>query len=454
MIKYRLFFIVLAVFVAGACGKNNHTPPEWQWEDEEDTTPAVEKPRYVWIDAAANFPDYANSVENIRRDLTKVKSTGFTDIVVDVRPTTGDVLFETNVIDQVSALGYWSSNGYILYHRTATWDYLQAFIDIGHELGLKVHAAINTFTGGNTMINAQGNHGLLFRDPSKKHWATSLNLPGGIVNALDATGSAHRTKFFNPVHQEVQDFLIALLQDLAKYNVDGIFLDRCRYDEIESDFSDYTREKFEAYINQWVVNFPNDVVVPGTPTAPLPAQLPIHFKKWLEFRAKTIHDFVVRARNSVKAVNPDIQFGVYVGAWYSTYYGVGVNWASPKYRTSLDYPRWASDNYHDFGYADHIDFLLLGAYGSADRIYGNSEWSVQGFCIKAREKFMGDTKFAGGPDVGNWTVPAGTNVRQAVTNTVDAATNASDGYFLFDLIHLKMYDYWDDVKRGFDGLSD
>jgi hypothetical protein len=63
---------------------------------------------------------------------------------------------------------------------------------------------------------------------------------------------------------------------------------------------------------------------------------------------------------------------------------------------------------------------------------------------------LDDVKYAGGPDVGNWDVPAGTNVNTAVTNTVDAAINAGDGYFLFDIIHLKMYNYWPDVKKGID----
>ncbi|MCS3327209.1 hypothetical protein NXV53_22715 [Bacteroides faecis] len=62
--------------------------------------PNASKPRYIWIDAAANFPDFANSKENIARDLALAKDAGFTDIVVDVRPTTGDVLFKTNHVDQ------------------------------------------------------------------------------------------------------------------------------------------------------------------------------------------------------------------------------------------------------------------------------------------------------------------------------------------------------------------
>lgn len=455
MKKIITIFILFTICLS-SCSDDNKTPGQW-WTGDGDGdgngngggTTVSEKPRYIWIDAAANFPDYADSKENIARDMKKIKDTGFTDIVVDVRPTTGDVLFQTEAVDQVRRMGYWASTGYTLYNRTATWDYLQAFIDAGHAAGLKVHAAINTFTGGNTYINGLGSDGLLFRDSSKKKWATSLNTTGGIINVMDIAET--RTKFFDPSNDEVQNFLLRLIGDLAKYDIDGIFLDRCRFDELESDFSDNSKTKFEAYIGSKVSNFPNDVVVPGTKTGQLPAQLPTHFKKWLEFRAKVIHDFVEKARNKVKSVNPKVQFGVYVGGWYSSYYGVGVNWASPKYDTSAYYSQWATADYKKYGYADHLDFLLLGAYASANRIYGTGEWTVQGFCTQAKTKFMGDVKFAGGPDVGNWNIPAGTDVHTAITNTVDAAYNAGDGYFLFDLIHLKQKpEYWDDVKRGID----
>lgn len=86
----------------------------------------------------------------------------------------------------------------------------------------------------------------------------------------------------------------------------------------------------------------------------------------------------------MKSVNPDLRFGVYVGAWYSTYYEVGVNWASPKYDTAADYPNWATDRYKDYGYADMLDFMLLGAYASTDEIYGSGEWNMQGFCMNAK----------------------------------------------------------------------
>lgn len=443
------FFSLLFIF---SCTKDDD--PDWEWREEEEEEEVVDKPRYIWIDAAANFPDFANNRENIKRDLVKAKEAGFTDIVVDVRPTTGDVLFDTDVEEQVQSLGAWVSGSYTEIPRTASWDYLQAFIEEGHELDLKVHAAINTFSGGSK--NSLGNHGMLYRNESRRAWATQLLTETGIVNTLDR--SSNGAKFFNPVHEEVQAYLFDMLDDLASYeNLDGIFLDRGRFDGIDSDFSDYTREKFEDYLGYSISNFPQEVVTPELATGEVSfselsdSEVPEYFHEWLEFRVKVIHDFMETARNRVKSVNSEVNFGVYVGAWYSSYYGVGVNWASPDYDPSSRYP-WASENYKDYGYADDMDVIIIGAYAAPTRIYGTSEWTVQGFCSSAMEKIRGDALVIGGPDVGNgaWATTADAVVNQAIVESVDAAINACEGYFLFDMIHLKNKDQWQYVKKGID----
>lgn len=443
-----LILPAVLINVLSACSKP-YTPPEWEWEDDKVSN--SDKPKYIWVDAAANFPDFANNRENITRDLTIAKNAGFTHIIVDVRPTTGDVLFNTDVVGQVQYLGAWTSAGYTKIERTATWDYLQAFIDEGHKLGLKVYAAINTFVGGNT--TSLGSQGVVFRDDVKKGWTTDLNLPGGIKNIMQADKNA---KFFNPVRDEVQEYICQILEDLAAYqNLDGIVLDRGRFDSFESDFSPYTKSKFESWLGQSVTNFPGDIIPPGTEVGKLPSPLPVHFKKWLEFRVKVIHDFMVKAKARVKAVNPNVKFGVYVGGWYSSYYDVGVNWASPKYNTSSKYS-WASTSYQSYGYADHMEFMLIGAYAAANKVYGSTEWTMQGFTLKAKEVTMNDVKIAGGPD-GNFfypnQVPSGTDVGTAIANSVDACINAGDGYFFFDMIHLKANNQWQFVKNGIDAAN-
>lgn len=455
MNKKLNYFVLLALicfstsFATTSCGDDDKRSYEWEWDDETSNT---DKPKYIWVDAAANFPDFANSKENILRDLTLAKNAGFTDVVVDVRGTTGDVLFKTDVVDQATWFGAWLSSGYTKIERTATWDYLQAFIDAGHSLGLKIHAGVNTMVGGNT--TSLGSEGVLFREPAKKEWATQLLTTSGIINTMDRSSSG--AKFFNPVNENVQNYLINMLEDLAAYkDLDGIILDRGRFDDLDSDFSPYTQKKFEEYLGYSIPNFPNDVMTAGTTAGSLPATLPTYFKQWLEFRAKTIHDFMEKARTRVKATNKDIQFGVYVGGWYGSYYGVGVNWASPKYNTASAYSVWATAKYQNYGYADHMDVILIGAYAGPTRIYGTTEWTVQGFCARAVDKIKGDAKVIGGPDVGNgdWATSSASVVNQGITQSVDAAINSCDGYFLFDMIHLKQKNQWDFVKAGIDAVN-
>ena len=169
----RKFLKILILTFLGAvtitsCSDDSDGIPGWPWNDNSTEKPdepdvAEAKPRYIWIDAAANFPDYANSKENIAKDMEKIKAAGFTDIIVDVRPTTGDVLFNTNVVDQVKRMDVWGNSGYSYYERTETWDYLQAFIEEARIQGLKVNASINTFVGGYLCPYNLGHDGVLFR---------------------------------------------------------------------------------------------------------------------------------------------------------------------------------------------------------------------------------------------------------------------------------------------------
>ena len=446
---YAFFAVVLSGFLGVGCGDdgNKHS---WEFgdDDEEETDPKAEKPRYIWIDAAANFPDFANSKENIARDLGLAKESGFTDIVVDVRPTNGDVLFKTTAGSQVEWLGAWVSGVYTKVNRTATWDYLQAFIDEGHRLGLRVHAGFNTFVGGN--VTALGNAGVVFRDDEKAAWVTYKLSDSGIHSALDEQTGGER--FFNPVNEDVQNYICDLLEDLAAYEgLDGIILDRGRFEGLASDFSDYTRKKFEAFLGHEIADFPGDVMRTDITEGNIPSDVPVYFKKWLEFRVKVVHDFMVKARTRIKARNPEVKFGVYVGGWYSTYYANGVNWASPDYNTSLKYS-WATADYKNYGYADHMDQILIGAYAAPTAVYGNTEWTIQGFCRNAMDLIKGAAPVIEGPDVGNgqWATAGDAVVNQAITKSVDAAIHACDGYFLFDMIHLKQKNQWQYVKQGID----
>ena len=107
-----------------------------------------DKPRMVWIEVAANFRQYANNQESIVTDCQRLAAMGFTHVVVEVRPTSGNVLFRSRVAPALTQVALWQDGRLQYVPRTASFDYLQAFIDAGHAAGLKVLAGVNMMVGG------------------------------------------------------------------------------------------------------------------------------------------------------------------------------------------------------------------------------------------------------------------------------------------------------------------
>lgn len=445
MKKYLLS--ILALVLVFGCVKDPEDNDDTQLvpPDPPEETEVVGKPRYVWIDASANFYYYANDKAFIAAELGKIADCGFTDIVVDVRPTEGTVLWKSAIAPQAKRLAAWVGSSYKFVNRTATFDYLQAFIDAGHAAGLRVHAAINTFVGGYGGYYGLESEGPIFTGEIPASWATVINTSEGLKSSY--YDGVQGTVFLNPANEDVQAYVISLLKELAAYKPDGIILDRCRYDDtgLQSDFSDQSKAGFISYLGREPETWP--VFTAGGTN--LPSIMAPFQKAWMSFRVKTIHDFVEKAAAAVHQISPETKFGVYVGAWYSSYYTSGVNWASPRYEATKSY-RWADAHYKNYGFADHCDQMLLGCYAATTSIYGATEWTMQGFCKLAQNIILGDAPFAGGPDVGN---PTGwTDGKQSakIPQTVDACINNADGYFVFDLCHIRMYDYWNAFKDTFE----
>lgn len=415
---------------------------------DEETVPEG-KPRYVWIDAAANFPFFANDKAAIDKEMKKLADTGFTDIVVDVRPTEGTVLWKSKVAPEAKRLAAWY-NGYGFIYREATWDYLQAFIDLGHAAGLRVHASMNTFVCGYGGMFGLESEGAIFSGDVPKSWAAMDNTESGIESSFfeDVEG----TVFMNPASDQVQEYVLNIIKELAAYDLDGIILDRCRYDDtgLQSEYSDISKQKFTAFLGHEPASWP--VFDYSLGESSLPSRLDEDQKAWLTFRVKIIHDFIQKAAEAVHGVNPSMKFGVYVGAWYSSYYPSGVNWASPGYNTARYYPAWAFEEYKDYGFADHCDYMFLGCYASTDSIYGTYEWSMQGFAKLGKNKLMGDTVCIGGPDIGNSEGWQNGKRSQDIPKTFDAIVTKADadGYFVFDLSHIRSFNYYDAYKKTFD----
>jgi len=183
------------------------------------------------------------------------------------------------------------------------------------------------------------------------------------------------------------------------------------------------------------------------------------FKKWIEWRASVIHGFFARTREELKAVKPGLKFGAYTGAWYPSYFEVGVNWASREYDPSQEYA-WATPEYRNYGYAELLDIYTNGnyywnvtidEYRSSNGLHRNetdSEVSkgdhlcVEGGCRYSRRLLHGKP-FYGGMYVEDYKRDT-TQFKRAVEMNL----RESDGLMVFDIVHIIDRDWWGPLQRA------
>ena len=546
--------------------------------------------RIMWFDAEANLWQLSTR-EGVADTVRRCKDAGINTIIVDVKPLSGLVLYQSKIAPRLTESG---GKPY-----PPDYDLLATVIDDGHKAGIPVHAAINVFSEGSQKVG----RGVAF---THQDWqcveygmerticasdGTSRRLVGGSApsNGRDvvfytaepdlfpklppntyfvratrngqpltrgtatgyarlsapesgylllATGeagewlrgavqtngrgilggmlreafrpeatsharfridgkkvmrrvgdsqAAHNAVFVNPLHPDARAYALSVIREICeKYPIDGIVLDRMRYPNIYSDFSDTTRAAFEKEIGRKVETWPEDVfrrdVIPGDDVIRGPL-----FGDWLKFRAKVIREFLVEARQSIvgeirspthvrrisdpslgNRLPPDarpatdlpgdhttqipkhrgeVKLGIYVGSWYPIYYHVGVNWGSPDHKTDLD---WWPEGYESTGYADLVDYLCTGCYypnptrkDAVDR--GAEEWASVEAAAEESVNAVKDRTFVYGslylfqyrtkPD------DFEASIRQCLDKT--------QGCMIFDLVYVRDYDWWPILKRCF-----
>ena len=403
------------------------------------------KPAMMWFDAEANFERFSHK-DSIDFYLTKIKNLGFTHAVVDIRPITGEVLYDSQYAPRMRE---WKG-----YHRK-DFDYLGYFIGKGHALGLEVHASLNVFCAGHNFFD----RGMVYM--GHKDWATVVYNPErGLIPITE-----EKQKYgalVNPLNEEYREHILNVLKEVVgKYpELDGLMLDRVRYDGISADFSDLSRTTFEKYIGHKVEHFPQDIltwrVEEGKRPVPVLGTLS---KKWFEWRSQVITHFMALARKEVKSVNPEISFGSYTGAWYPSYYEVGVNFASKDYDPSQDFD-WATADYKKSGYAELLDLYATGNYYTDVTLKDYSEsnhlvWNetdsqaqkgtwycVEGSCQKLRHILKGN-KFLGGILVDQFY-----SQRPKLTESIYQNLKDADGLMVFDIVHVIEKNLWAEVEDG------
>lgn len=405
--------------------------------------------KLMWIDATANI-ERLNNKDTIDFYLSKVKELGFTDIAVDMRPISGHVLYDSQYAPKLTK---WKGKDI-----TYTFDYLGYYISKAHELGLRVQASLNTFVAGHNFLD----EGPIYEE-GKSDWATIVYPPSENVEFIPITQQKDKySAMVNPINAEFQEYILNIFKEfVGKYpELDGIILDRVRYDGFTSDFSELSRTTFEEYLGTKIEVYPDDIYRwQKDDKGDFFPKRGKHFLKWIEWRSSVIYNFMEKAKQEVKSVNPDISFGTYTGAWYPSYFEVGVNFASKEYDPSKDYD-WATAEYKNNGYAELMDLYTVGNYYTTitkeDYLEKNPEiknetdmWAQSGtwYCVEgSNEKLrsiMGDNEFLGGILVDQFY-----DNPEGLTESIKMNLKTSDGLMVFDIVHIIEKNLWSYVEEG------
>lgn len=406
-------------------------------------TPA--KTKLLWFDATANFQRFSYP-DSIKYYLNKTKEAGFTDIALDVKPITGEVLYNSVFAPKMRE---W--NGVT---RNDSLDFIDFFITECKKRGLKIHASLNVFVAGHNYFD----RGLVYDGHSD--WQLYNYTDSGIV---PITKLKHKySAMTNPANREVQLHELNIIKELVdKYRgLDGIILDRVRYDGIEADFSPKSKELFENFIGEKIERWPEDIYEwVKDKNGDKGRREGKYYKQWLLWRVKVIYEFFDEARREVKKINPSISFGDYTGAWYPLYYEVGVNWASKSYDPSLEYD-WALPEYKNYGYAGLLDFYTTGCYffevtkeeveklnkaverSEAGMGKGKEYWySVEGSAEIAMDVIDGAV-----PVIGGLYVEQYKDHPEQFRRAIGMCLKKTNGLMIFDIVHIINYGWWEHLK--------
>lgn len=391
------------------------------------------KPKVMWLDCSANFQRFSYP-DSIRFYVDKCHEAGITHLVLDIKDNTGEVLYPSKYAAQKKN---WKN------FDRPDFDFIGTFIEAAHARNMIIFAGMNIFADGQNIVK----RGAIF-DKHKKWQAINYVPRKGLLPVTEIEGKP--TMFLNPALKEVQKYEIDVIKEVVRnYAFDGIMLDRARYDCIDSDFSPESKKMFEKFIGKKVEKFPEDIFE-WRPNAEggIDRVGGPYYHQWLTWRASVIYNFIKDVRTSIKKIKPECMLAAYTGAWYPTYFEVGVNWASRNYDVSKDFS-WATPDYKNYGFAELLDFYTNGNYywnvtlddyykssgkfkNETDSEFSTGEYlCVEGGCKYSKYLLKDAVPVCGGLYVEDYK----RDVNQ-FQKAVRMNLKESDGVMIFDLVHI------------------
>lgn len=200
--------------------------------------------------------------------VSGAKNYGMNALIVHVRPF-GDALYDSDYVP-------WSHLSSGTQGVDPGYDPLAVMVELAHAEGLELHAWMNPLR-----IQMNDTPSVLSQDNPWNLWQGDAEKAGWVVQS--GTG-----KYYNPAYPEVRAQIAACAEEIAaRYDVDGIQFDDYFYPTQDASFDEAA---YQAYVEE-------------TSGGGEPLSL-------LEWRTANINALVSEVYRRVKAVNPDVRFGI------------------------------------------------------------------------------------------------------------------------------------------------
>lgn len=326
-----------------------------------------EKPVIMWIDQYSSAKKL-NTAEKINKMAETAKAAGITAFVFDVKGCEGYVSYKkTTYSDAV----YMTETKNVNKDVDMQIDFLDEMVNAAHKNGIKLYASLNFFVEGNIATHDSAID--IFHQSSD--WAEVLQAPedkGALKSVLNSSRNSTLV-YVNPGNPDVCNHELSLVKDvLENYAVDGIVMDRGRYDNQYSDFSDLSKQQFSEFLSskgKKLEQWPEDAFAIQEDGTMVKGK---YYLDWLCYRSLVIKNFTAQLNQVVGSYeqkqNRTIELATYVGAWYESLYQNGVNWAAESftYNECLGFPEeelYAKETgYSDVSYIQYLDFIMTGCY--------------------------------------------------------------------------------------------
>lgn len=267
----------------------------------------VEK-RAVW------YRPVEKTEQEVRNTLQYVKDAGFNAIYLE---------------SWIEGHTIWKSDipGIPMYPSLNGFDAMEAYTRIGKEMGIEIHAWVETFFVG------------AFPNTTPPEYSLPAQHPEWLLKSrFGDTSLAEQTYhlqffFFNPMEQGARDLVSDIYKELVtKYDIAGINYDYCRFPEADGRGEGGVLNDFgynENIVNAYKEKYGTD---PYTITEDHE-----EWAQWCHFRAELINTFIYRTTSELKSIDNDLKISAAVVPDYEVAPFI-------KYQETLD---WVEKGYID-----------------------------------------------------------------------------------------------------------